>query len=116
MLSYSGCKKQPKCGCNGDIVLTLNNDPAKVFFNEGGTNITFTRLADPTATFYFCNPGQMFPKLAESKTGDILLVSGTAFWECNYVYQSSNYTYQPYYKVYMLQATDLVVNLYGKKK
>ncbi|MCX6253037.1 MAG: hypothetical protein NTV31_01005 [Bacteroidia bacterium] len=114
--SFTGCKKQPKCGCDGDIVLTLDKEPAKVYFNEGGTNITFTRLADPTATFYFCNPGQMFPKLADSKTGDILLVSGTGFWECNYVYQSSNYSYQPYYKVYMLQATDLTVNLYGKKK
>jgi hypothetical protein len=113
--SYSGCKKQAKCGCDGDVLFTLDLAQATVFFNETGSNITFTLLSDPYSTYNFCNPGEMFPKLKDYKSGDVLLVSGSAFWECNYLYQSSNYSYQTYYKVYMIQVTDLTVDLYGKK-
>jgi hypothetical protein len=56
----------------------------------------------------------MYSKLADYKSGDILLVSGYVYWECNYVYQSSNYQYQSYYKVYMVEVTDVYKNLYGK--
>jgi hypothetical protein len=113
--SYSGCKKQAKCGCDGDVLFTLDLAQATVFFNETGSNITFTLLSDPYSTYNFCNPGEMFPKLKDYKSGDVLLVSGSAFWECNYLYQSSNYSYQTYYKVYMIQVTDVTVDLYGKK-
>jgi hypothetical protein len=113
--SYSGCKKQAKCGCDGDVLFTLDLAQATVFFNETGSNITFTLLSDPYSTYNFCNPGEMFPKLKDYKSGDVLLVSGSAFWECNYLYQSSNYSYQTYYKIYMIQVTDVTVDLYGKK-
>jgi hypothetical protein len=115
VFSYSGCKKQAKCGCDGDVLFTLNLAQAKVYYNETGTSITFTTLSDPYSTYNFCNPGEMFPKLKDYKSGDVLLVSGRAFWECNYLYQSSNYSYQTYYKVYMMQVTDVTVDLYGKK-
>jgi hypothetical protein len=113
--SYSGCKKQAKCGCDGDVLFTLDLAQATVFFNETGSSITFTLLSDPYSTYNFCNPGEMFPKLKDYKSGDVLQVSGSAFWECNYLYQSSNYSYQTYYKVYMIQVTDVTVDLYGKK-
>jgi hypothetical protein len=113
--SYSGCKKQAKCGCDGDVLFTLDLAQATVFFNETGSNITFTLLSDPYSTYNFCNPGEMFPKLKDYKSGDVLQVSGSAFWECNYLYQSSNYSYQTYYKIYMIQVTDVTVDLYGKK-
>ena len=58
----------------------------------------------------------MFPKLTDAKSGDILQVSGHVYWDCNYVYQSSNSSYSSYYKVYNVQATDLSLNLYGKDK
>jgi hypothetical protein len=115
VFSYSGCKKQAKCGCDGDVLFTLDLEQASVYYNESGTSITFTTLSDPYSTYNFCNPGEMFPKLKDYKSGDVLLVSGHAYRECNYLYQSSNYSYQTYYKVYMIQVTDVTVDLYGKK-
>lgn len=116
VVSYTGCKKQAKCGCDGDMLFTLTKTPAYVTFNETGSTITFTPVDNPYAYYNFCNPGEMFPKLSEAKSGDILLVSGTAFWECNYLYQSSNSGYQSsYVKVYMMQVTNVESDLYGKK-
>lgn len=113
--SYTGCKKQDKCGCDGDVLFTLNKAQATVYYNESGTNITFNLTSNPYDTYNFCNPGEMFPKFTDYKSGDVLLVSGQVFWECNYLYQSSNYSYQTPYKVYMIQVSDVTVNLYGKK-
>ena len=115
VLSYSDCKKQAKCGCDGDVLFTLTNTQATVIYNATGTNIYFTTLTDPYSTYNFCNPGEMFPKFTDYKSGDVLLVSGRVFWECNFLYQSSNSSYSTYYKVYMIQVTDVTVNLYGKK-
>jgi len=116
VVSYTGCKKQAKCGCDGDLLFTLTKSQAYVYFNETGSTITFTPVDNPYSTYNFCNPGEMFPKLAESKPGDILLVSGDAFWECNYLYQQSNSSYQTsYYKVYMMHVTNVESDLYGKK-
>jgi hypothetical protein len=115
VFSYSGCKKQARCGCGKDILFTLTNTQATVYYNETGTSITFTRLDDPYSRYNFCNPGEMFPKFTDYKSGDVLQVSGHVYWECNYLYQSSNYSYQSYYKVYMIQVTDVTVDLYGKK-
>jgi hypothetical protein len=111
------CKKQAKCGCNGDVVDVLTKEQAKVIFNDNGTSIYCTPLSNPYATYMFCNPGEMFPKLADVKSGDILLVSGNAYWECNFLYQQSNYSYySSAYKVFQIQVTDVVADLYGKKK
>jgi hypothetical protein len=115
VVSYTGCKKQAKCGCDGDVLFTLSKVQANVYFNETGTTITFTTVDNPYSTYNFCNPGEMFPKLTDAKSGDVLLVSGSAYWECNYLYQSSNMSYQNYYKVYMVKVTDVVSDLYGKK-
>ena len=115
LFSYPGCKKQAKCGCDGDVLFTLTDAQATVYFNESGTNIYFQTVDNPYSTYYFCNPGEMFPKFTDFKSGDVVLISGDAFWECNYVYQSSNYSYQTYYKVYMIEVTDVRVDLFGKK-
>ncbi len=116
VLSYSGCKKQPKCGCTGDVLYSLTLEPATVTFNATGTNIQFSTVVDPYSIYYFCNPSEMFPKFTNYKSGDILQVSGQVFWECNYLYQSSNSSYQTsIYKVYNIMVTDVTVNLYGKK-
>lgn len=117
VFTITDCRKQEKCGCNGDALFTLNREQANVYFNETGSNIYFTLVGNPYATYYFCNPGEMFPKLADAKSGDILLVSGQAFWECNFLYQSSNYSYySSMYKVYQVQVTDVGSDLYGKGK
>ena len=116
VLSYSGCKKQAKCGCTGDVLFSLTGELATVYFNDTGATAQFSTLADPYSIYYFCNPTEMFPKLSKYKTGDILQVSGRAFWECNYLYQSSSSSYQTsMYKVYNIQVTDVTVDLFGKK-
>jgi hypothetical protein len=115
VFSYQGCKKQAKCGCGKDVLYSLTNAQATVYFNETGTNITFSTLDNPYSTYNFCNPGEMFPKFKDYKSGDVLLVSGHVYWECNYLYQASNSSYSSYYKVYMIQVTDVSVDLYGKK-
>jgi len=108
-----GCKKQAKCGCGKDILFDLTDEQAKVYFTE--TSASFSPVSNPYATYYFCNPEEMYSKLSEYKTGDFLLVSGHVYWECNYLYQASNYSYQMYYKVYMIQVTEVITELYGKK-
>jgi hypothetical protein len=116
VLSYSGCKKQAKCGCSGDVLFSLTKKPATVVYNEAGTNIQFSTVDDPYSIYYFCNPGEMFPKFTDYKSGDVLQVSGHVFWECNFLYQSSNSTYQTsLYKVYNIMVTDVTVDLFGKK-
>lgn len=109
------CKKQAKCGCDGDILFTLTQVQATIYFNSTGTTVTCSLLSSPYDQYYFCNPGEMFPKLSESKSGDVLIISGHAYWECNYLQQSSNSSQRSFYKVYNLQVTDLHADLYGKK-
>ena len=115
VVSTSDCKKQAKCGCDGDVLFSLASEPARVIYNTDGSSIHFTAVSNPYATYYFCNPGEMFPKLAESKSGDILLVSGHAYWNCNYLMNSGNSYYSMYYKAYEIFVTDVYSDLYGKK-
>jgi hypothetical protein len=115
VFSYSGCKKQAKCGCDGDALFTLDRTDAKVYYDESGTSITFQTTDDAYSTYNFCNPQEMFPKLTDYKSGDILQVSGNVYWDCSYLYQQSNSSYQEVYKVYAVKVTDVSVNLYGKK-
>jgi hypothetical protein len=108
------CKKQAKCGCNGDALFTLVKQQARVYFTEGGATMTFQLLSNPYDNYYFCNPGEIYQKLGSTKSGDVLLVSGTAYWECNYVQQASNSQYTQMYKVYNCQVTEAYSDLYGK--
>jgi len=114
VFSDSGCKKQAKCGCNGDVLSSLIKERATVYYTSG-TSITFMTLIDPYSTYNFCNPGEMFPKFTNFKSGDILEITGKVYWECSFLYQSSNSSYQSLYKVYMCQVSDVVSNPYGKK-
>ena len=117
IFSYSGCKKQPKCGCGKDILFTLTKEPATVYFKETGTYITFNTLVNPYDTYIFCNPGEMFPKFTDYISGQVLQVSGHAYWDCQFLSQSSNNSSssQSYYKIYQIQVTDVTDQLYGKK-
>ncbi len=117
LFSYQGCKKQAKCGCGKDILFSLTDEPitfAEIKYNEDGTTAYFQ---DGLSTYYFCNPGEMFPVYSEFNPLDQLLISGDVFWECNYLYSASNYSYgyASYYKVYNIQVTSLKAYLYGKK-
>jgi hypothetical protein len=115
VMTNTDCKKQPKCGCGKDILFTLTGVSANVMFTVSGEPIICTTVGDPYSYYTFCNPTEMFSKLGDAKTGDILLVSGPVYWNCAYVYQSSNSSYQSLYKQYDIQVTDLTLDLYGKK-
>ena len=115
VVSYTGCKKQAKCGCGKDVLFTLTDQSAHVYFNEAGTTIYFTTLTDPYSTYNFCNPKEMFPKLTEYPTGEELLVSGHVYWNCSYLNQSSNSNHTSIYKVYDVVVTNVYMDLYGKK-
>jgi hypothetical protein len=115
VFSYSGCKKQARCGCGKDVVLTFAATSCTITWTDGATIYAQT-VGDSYSTYIFCNPSQMFPDLANAKSGDILQVSGPVYWDCNYVYQSSNSAYQSLYKTYDIQVTSLSQNLYGKDK
>lgn len=117
VLSDTGCKKQPKCGCGNDVIRTLKDVAARVYFDASGSDVQFTLSTDPYSTFHFCNPGEMLPKLKEYKSGDLLLLSGHVYNDCTYQYQASNYSYGSMYgAVYQVQISDLYQDLYGKKK
>ncbi len=115
VISYSGCKKQAKCGCGKDVIKILTNERANVFFTETGSSIYFYSVNDPYSQYNLCNPSEIFAKLKNYKTGDELLVSGNAYWDCNYLYQAGNSSYVGYTRVYNVQVTDIFMNLYGKK-
>jgi len=112
--SYAGCKKQPKCGCGKDILYTFNKTSCNIYFTDASI-ITAMIPGDLYKTYSFCNPSQMFPKLANAKSGDLLLVSGNVYYNCAYVYQSSNSSYQNPYQAFDIEVTELSLDLYGKK-
>ena len=116
VFSYADCKRQPKCGCGRDVLRTYTNVNASVVFNDTYSLLYFQTEGDPYSFYYFCNPAEMIPKLAESKSGDILQVSGHVYWDCNYVSQSSSSSYyQGYQQIFQVEVTDISLNLYGKK-
>jgi len=115
IVSYEGCKKQAKCGCGNDVQVTLIGQSAYVYWTSS-SNIYFQLVGNAYDTYYFCNPSEMYPKLADAKPGDILQISGPTYWDCQYVYQSSNSSYQSSYRVFQCQVTDLTLDLYGKNK
>jgi hypothetical protein len=114
--SYTGCKKQAKCGCGKDALLTLTEASCIITWTADGATIQATVVGDAYSYYIFCNPTEMFPHLADAKQGDILQVSGSVYWDCTYVSQSSNSSYQSLTKTYDIQVTDLSINLYGKNK
>ena len=115
VFSYTGCKKQAKCGCGKDVLESFTSTSCHIYWTDGAT-ITAMVVGNPYYTYIFCNPSEMLPKLVDAKTGDILEVSGHVYWNCNYVYQSSNSAYLSSYKTYDIEVTSLTLNLYGKNK
>jgi predicted small secreted protein len=115
VFSYTGCKKQTKCGCGKDVLHTFTKVSAYVYWDTGAT-ISFQTVGDVYSSYTLCNPSEMLKNMTDSKSGDILLVSGYVYWDCNYVYQASNSPYQSMGKVYQFQATDISLDLYGKNK
>ena len=121
IFSWSGCKKQVKCGCDGDILRSLTDElmsRSQIIYSSDGTSAYFSISNGylSTDTYYFCNPGEMFAKSKALEGDDQIYISGDLYWECNYMMSSSNNSYYSYYyKAYNIDVTELRSNLYGKK-
>jgi hypothetical protein len=126
VVSYSGCRKQPKCGCDGDVLFSITGqtfDHSSVVYNADGTNayfIVYSGMGAYYDTYYFCNPSEMFPTFSSISSDEQVKITGDVFWDCSYVTSASNSGssssyYYSYYKVYNIKVTKIESSLYGKK-
>jgi hypothetical protein len=126
VVSYTGCKKQPKCGCNGDKLYRVHQilDHGSVTYSANGTNayfIVFSGGGYYYDTYYFCNPSARFADYNKIGSSDQVKLAGDIFWDCSFVSSASNssssssYDYS-YFKIYNIMVDTLAaVAPYGKK-
>ncbi len=116
LLSGPGCKKQPKCGCSGDMLFTLDSiliSRSSISYSTDGASAYLYSGYD---IYYFCNASDFFEQYSDMSSEDQIFLSGEAYWNCNYVMNSSSsYGYYNYYKYYDVRITAMVPNNYGKK-
>ena len=115
IVAYQGCKKQAKCGCGKDVIFELTNKQVIVQYSETSMTAVFYPVFNTNgATYYFCNPGAWIDSLKKLNTNNYLLLSGKAYYECNYLMNSGNYPYQMP-PVYQVDVTSIMEDNYGKK-
>jgi hypothetical protein len=108
------CKKQPKCGCGKDVIFELTDGAANFYYMAESKSVYFYSVMSTGSTYYLCNPGKWIDTLATYPQGQMLLVSGKAYYECNYLMNSGNYGYyMP--PVYQVEVTAIKEDNYGKK-
>lgn len=109
-----GCKKQPKCGCDGDALDTLEQMHVYITYDADTKSARFTPLWDSYSVFYFCNPSEWMSELTKFNQGEEILISGPYFYECNYLMSASNSPYYSYMKIYQINVTRVGAYEYGK--
>lgn len=115
VISLAGCKKQPKCGCDGDALDSLAQDHVNIVYDADSKSAQFTPLGNPYYIYYFCNPTEFMGELTKFKQGDEILVSGEYYYECNYLMNSSSSSYYySMYRIYQIKVTDVAPYDYGK--
>jgi hypothetical protein len=116
VISSAGCKKQPKCGCNGDALDSLAQSHVLIHYDATSESAQFTPLGNPYYIFYFCNPDEYMGELTKFNQGDEILVSGEYFYECSYLMNSGNSSssYYNMYRVYQIKVTAVAAYDYGK--
>ena len=112
LVTYEGCKKQTRCGCGKDVVQTLTDLEVYVSYSTDGSSIIFYPVYTNGATYYFCNPSKWIDSIKAMSSQKYLLLSGNAYYECNYMMQASNYAYLP--PVYQVEVTSVREDNYGK--
>jgi len=112
-LIVGSCKKQDKCGCNGDVINTLVDAPVYIYYDADNGSAWFVPVFDPYSTYYFCNPSEMMDKLTKFDYQEAVLIDCSFYWDCAYVQQASNSSYGSSYKRYMAEVTDVREDLYG---
>jgi hypothetical protein len=118
LIADMGCKKQPKCGCGKDVVFEITDGSASVYYIESSRSAYFFSSESAGSTYYFCNPGEWIDTIkvyTQNKQGQTLLITGKAYYECNYLMNSSNYGgYIP--PTYQVEVTAIKEDNYHKKK
>ncbi len=111
-----GCKKQPKCGCDGDALDTLELAYSHVYitYDVDTKSARFTPIWDSYSVYYFCNPSEWMSELTKFEQGEEILVAGPYFYECNYLMSASNSPYYSYMKIYQIDVTQVAAYEYGK--
>ena len=112
LVVYVGCRKQYKCGCGKDVVQNLTDIEVTISLYNNGASIIFYPLYANGSTYYFCNPAEWADSIKKLSSESYLLLSGKAYYDCNYMMQASNYSYLP--PVYQVQVTSVRKNNYGK--
>ena len=108
------CKKQAKCGCDGDeLGEGFIGVPVYITYNEEDNWAEFSVEASMYSRYYFCNPTSMMPELTKYESGTRVLITCKLFWECNYMMQSSNSYYGSLYKAYMVEVEKIESAIYG---
>ena len=109
-----GCKKQPKCGCDGDALDTLRLIHVNISYDVDNKTARFSVLGDPYAVYYFCNPSEWMSQLSKFEQGEEILISGPYFYECNYLMNSSNSPYYYGMRIYQINVTAAAEDEFGK--
>ena len=106
------CKKQIKCGCDGDMINSWVEYPVYITYDAEANSARFTFEGNPMATYHFCNPTEMMPELIKFENNEKVLVDCKIYYECNYMMQASN-SYMSYYQTYMVVVEKIQSSLYG---
>ena len=115
VISMAGCKKQPKCGCDGDALDTLQTRLMSISHIMLKPNQpSSVPLWSNYDIYYFCNPSAFMEKLKTFEQGAEILVSGEYFYECNYLMNAGNGGSYSMYRIYQIQVTDVAAYDYGK--
>lgn len=108
------CKKQPKCGCGKDVVFEMINQSVNVYYDVANNGASFTNPIDQYSSYSFCNAKEMMSTLSKYRSGSLLLLTGKAYYECNYLMNAGNNPYYAQYKVFLVEVSDVREILYGK--
>jgi hypothetical protein len=108
------CKKQPKCGCDGDALDTLEMMHVYISYDAETKTARFSPKYDAYSVYYFCNPSDWMSELSKFNQGDEILISGPYFYECNYLMNAGNSYQTSYMKVYQIDVSYVGAYEYGK--
>lgn len=114
VISSAGCKKQPKCGCDGDALDTLKLAHVYISYDAENKSAQFIPLWSNYDIYYFCNPSDFMDELKTFEQGAEILVSGAYFYECNYLMNAGNGGSYSMYRIFQVQITDVAPYDYGK--
>jgi len=101
-----GCKKQPKCGCDGDLRFTLSEEMGTLTYDEESGYAVFMAVY---YHFEICYAEKVMDLLTPFEQGEIVLVSGDVYDDCSKI--TNPYMYSNYY---MLDLKEIKKDEFGK--